>query len=84
MGNFSVGTNIYHSLNPMELSKHFIIFQKISFFFLLNQSLITFIFSGRAGLATGQAWAQGHVPLLPRGGARQESEEEQADSAKPP
>ena len=29
LGNFSAGTNIYHSLNPMELSKHFIILDQI-------------------------------------------------------
>ena len=29
LGNFAAGTNIYHSLNPMELSKHFIILDQI-------------------------------------------------------
>ena len=41
-------------------------------------------FLGRAGLVASQAGPQGHGPLLPRGGARQESEEEQADSPQPP
>ena len=39
--------------------------------------------AGRPGQSPGQAGAQGHVSLLPGGGARQESEEEQADPPQP-
>ena len=38
---------------------------------------------GRAGQPAGQTGIEGHGSLLPGGGARQESEEEQADSAQP-
>jgi hypothetical protein len=39
--------------------------------------------AGRAGLPAGEAGHHGHVQLLPRGGARQEPQEEQAHPSQP-